>query len=994
MLTIQFVQWLHSKTDNILIMKKIFTILLSLLICATATAQVENSIVIDIASLRAVQQDALTGVNIDPIGVDHSRQACARVKIKFDRMNRQQIEALEVKMRSNTDLTKQKVADYYDNVLILEMTAKPNTRFYFFSPEFGESNEVTLNLEGNREYELEAALNQTFSIIVNTNVANADIYIDDLYKGQTGATNSLTVKDVLIGAHTLKVKYGKMEYSQAIEVNSGSIAFRQNVDTQASKPQFVVFAVEPTNAVVTINGTLYTLQDGAMQIVLENGTYNYTVSASGYHSQSGSFTVAGSKVERIITLTADVATVTITAPESAEIWVNNIMKGSGSWTGTLTAGTYIFEARKAGYRTTSITRQISSKEQNQKYTLPAPTPIYGSLLVSGTPIMADVTLDGNAVGRIPLEMGNILIGNHTLVVSKSGYNTQSQTINVTEGKTTTVNISLTKQSAPVSSTPSGQITSGKGVYKVGDYYNDGVKEGVVFEVSADGRSGKILSLQQAPGKVVWASDKAEQKRLIGTTHTDDGQKNTNIVKSISGWQTKYPSFNWCASLGNDWYLPAQEEVKKFVLNDSVRNAINPTLQAKGGVKIVNKGDLGWYWTSTETERFYDGSYGAVHIRTSDGYVGTYYKHGSIYVRAVAKFGSGSSSYTPAPVSTPTVSGKFKVGDVYDDGINRGVIFEISGNTAKIVSLKKSTNMVVWAVGSEAKRNIGATNTYDGEKNFMLVKQIPEWRTKYPAFKWCADLGSSWYLPAKGELETIQRNKALIEPRLTDKLSDNFYFSSTESYTEEGGMKCVYDVGMKSGGNLESRKSYHSYAIAVAKVNISNSRSNTSSYNKPSNKVYRVGDIYEENGKSGVVFEVDASGKHGKIVSINCSPSLMWATGAEQTKFIGATDVYDGQKNMDVVKRISGWQSKYPIFYWCANLGNGWYLPAKEEWAKIYRLRGSLESKLSRKLDTFFWTSTENNEVYKGQYCSWNMCDDQMSTYCKDRTNRAFAVAKF
>lgn len=994
MLTIQFVQWLHSKTDNILIMKKIFTILLSLLICATATAQVENSIVIDIASLRAVQQDALTGVNIDPIGVDHSRQACARVKIKFDRMNRQQIEALEVKMRSNTDLTKQKVADYYDNVLILEMTAKPNTRFYFFSPEFGESNEVTLNLEGNREYELEAALNQTFSIIVNTNVANADIYIDDLYKGQTGATNSLTVKDVLIGAHTLKVKYGKMEYSQAIEVNSGSIAFRQNVDTQASKPQFVVFAVEPTNAVVTINGTLYTLQDGAMQIVLENGTYNYTVSASGYHSQSGSFTVAGSKVERIITLTADVATVTITAPESAEIWVNNIMKGSGSWTGTLTAGTYIFEARKAGYRTTSITRQISSKEQNQKYTLPAPTPIYGSLLVSGTPIMADVTLDGNAVGRIPLEMGNILIGNHTLVVSKSGYNTQSQTINVTEGKTTTVNISLTKQSAPVSSTPSGQITSGKGVYKVGDYYNDGVKEGVVFEVSADGRSGKILSLQQAPGKVVWASDKAEQKRLIGTTHTDDGQKNTNIVKSISGWQTKYPSFNWCASLGNDWYLPAQEEVKKFVLDDSVRNAINPTLQTKGGVKIVNRGDLGWYWTSTETGRFYDGSYGAVHIRTSDGYVGTYYKHGSIYVRAVAKFGSGSSSYTPAPVSTPTVSGKFKVGDVYDDGINRGVIFEISGNTAKIVSLKKSANMVVWAVGSEAKRNIGATNTYDGEKNFKLVKQIPEWRAKYPAFKWCADLGSSWYLPAKGELETIQRNKALIEPRLTDKLSDNFYFSSTESYTEEGGMKCVYDVGMKSGGNLESRKSYHSYAIAVAKVNISNSRSNTSSYNKPSNKVYRVGDIYEENGKSGVVFEVDASGKHGKIVSINCSPSLMWATGAEQTKFIGATDVYDGQKNMDVVKRISDWQSKYPIFYWCANLGNGWYLPAKEEWAKIYRLRGSLESKLSRKLDTFFWTSTENNEVYKGQYCSWNMCDDQMSTYCKDRTNRAFAVAKF
>ena len=150
-------------------MKKFLVFLLTLFIYLTAVAQVENSIVLDSKSFRAVQTDALTGVNIDPIGVDHSRQACARVKIKFDRMNRAQIDALVVKMRSNTDLTKQKVADYYDNVLILEMTAKPNTRFYFVSPEFGESNEVTLNLEANREYEMLASLNQTYSIIVDSN---------------------------------------------------------------------------------------------------------------------------------------------------------------------------------------------------------------------------------------------------------------------------------------------------------------------------------------------------------------------------------------------------------------------------------------------------------------------------------------------------------------------------------------------------------------------------------------------------------------------------------------------------------------------------------------------------------------------------------------------------------------------------------------------------------------------------------------------------------
>ena len=62
-------------------MKKLFAILLSCFITTTALAQVEHSIIIDESTFRAVQTDALTGANVDPIGLDHSRQACARVKI-------------------------------------------------------------------------------------------------------------------------------------------------------------------------------------------------------------------------------------------------------------------------------------------------------------------------------------------------------------------------------------------------------------------------------------------------------------------------------------------------------------------------------------------------------------------------------------------------------------------------------------------------------------------------------------------------------------------------------------------------------------------------------------------------------------------------------------------------------------------------------------------------------------------------------------------------
>ena len=391
-------------------MKRLFTILTAILTILTATAQVEHSIILDQNSFRAVQSDALTGVNIDKIADDTSRKPCARVKIKFANMSRSEVDALDVKFQSNTDLAKRKVAEYYDNVLILEITAKPNTRFYVKSPDFGESNEVTLNLEAYKEYEMEARLNQSFSIVVNSNVDGADIYIDNSLKGRTDNTNSCTIKNVMIGNHTLKLVYGAISTEQQIDVNSSNISFRLEVNTAVSEPQFVVFVVEPKSAVVTINNQPYSLNNGAMRVVLDPGTYNYSVAAASHHTQNGTFTVVGEKITKQIKLTADAATVTLTAPNGAEIWINEELKGTGRWSGILTSGTYIFEARKQGHMSTRLSQRITSDTPSQNYTLPAPTPIYGSIMIDGSPIAANVTLDGNNIGTLPIKASNILVG--------------------------------------------------------------------------------------------------------------------------------------------------------------------------------------------------------------------------------------------------------------------------------------------------------------------------------------------------------------------------------------------------------------------------------------------------------------------------------------------------------------------------------------------------------------------------------------------------------
>ena len=85
-------------------------------------------------------------------------------------------------------------------------------------------------------------------------------------------------------------------------------------------------------------------------------------------------------------LTADFAKVTLKVDTDAEIWVNEEKKGIRSWTGNLATGTYRVECRRSGHETKATTIEIANTMEGQAITLPAPTPIYGSLNVESTPL--------------------------------------------------------------------------------------------------------------------------------------------------------------------------------------------------------------------------------------------------------------------------------------------------------------------------------------------------------------------------------------------------------------------------------------------------------------------------------------------------------------------------------------------------------------------------------------------------------------------------------
>lgn len=95
------------------------------------------------------------------------------------------------------------------------------------------------------------------------------------------------------------------------------------------------------------------------------------------------------------------------------------------------------------------------------------------------------------------------------------------------------------------------------------------------------------------------------------------------------------------------------------------------------------------------------------------------------------------------------------------------------------------------------------------------------------------------------------------------------------------------------------------------------------------RIYKIGDVYEENGKKGVVFSISNNGKHGRIVSIQ-ETQCSW----EDAKV------------------------------WCSQLGNDWTMPTKQDLKTICYLRinkdiiTQFNKESSWRWDVDYWTGNE------------------------------------
>lgn len=100
-----------------------------------------------------------------------------------------------------------------------------------------------------------------------------------------------------------------------------------------------------------------------------------------------------------------------------------------------------------------------------------------------------------------------------------------------------------------------------------------------------------------PRSFIWAENLGTTQ--VGTTDLDDGMINMQIIRAIEGWKDIFPAFAFCAKQGDNWYLPAKNELTLLYNNKDIINESLKVLD-RGNIFEGSKYDDPAYWSSTES----------------------------------------------------------------------------------------------------------------------------------------------------------------------------------------------------------------------------------------------------------------------------------------------------------------------------------------------------------------------------------------------------------
>ena len=359
-----------------------------------------------------------------------------------------------------------------------------------------------------------------------------------------------------------------------------------------------------------------------------------------------------------------------------------------------------------------------------------------------------------------------------------------------------------------------------------------------------------------------------------------------------------------------------------------------------------------------------------------------------------------------PVWASATANTYEIGDIYlDNGVPKGIIADIDGNTGILVSFDEYAGLA-WGRNDTL---INSTNA-KGYLNTNIARAVWNYgTTTYPAAYTCVSLGADeWYLPSKEEMATVYDNRNYINTKLQTlgktPLQADAYWTSSEKDAGNAFLLQFKTAGTNFAGTAISVKKESALAVrAMRQLTKMEINSRPDNYH-----LYAIGDVYYEAGvPTGIVYEISDMGLHGKIIALEERDFSWYQKYNEEDEspvpFCSATNETDGMqnritvKNFNVTNENNFYEKEYTAFFW----NDEWYLPAKEEWSVIYAQKNVINTTLTGlgiseyihllQFEISYWSSTEidANNAYSVSFDTGSAASS-----AKSDINSVRAIRKF
>jgi hypothetical protein len=287
-------------------------------------------------------------------------------------------------------------------------------RYNFNFPSLPESGKVYQLVVTRKGSSIKDGYTTGF-ILLKSNPPGAKVWIDGEYRGLTPFQQEMTG-----GYYSYRLEKA-MFYPK--EGGFTIMVYETTTEEVTLNPNFgsLVLTSSPVSgAQITLDGTPTNHKTPFTFDTLASGKHEVSLVLDLYEPMNREITIKDNEKYNLdIPLTPVFGNIEITSHPAAGIYIDNELKGTGSYSGILTKGMHTIDAKLDRYY--SQTRKLDMKA-GQKESIPfTMEPITGSLSVITDPPEAEIIIDGKSCGKSPKIINDLIIGTYTIELKKENF---------------------------------------------------------------------------------------------------------------------------------------------------------------------------------------------------------------------------------------------------------------------------------------------------------------------------------------------------------------------------------------------------------------------------------------------------------------------------------------------------------------------------------------------------------------------------------------------